>query len=141
MKNIVIFTTLMLLMVQPLFAQQSAEKTLAKAFNTENKSKLILDLPGESELVVWDKPTISVEITIQLPGKSQSMLNELANVGRYNLESVPQDDNLIIRAKNMSKQITVGGEVLIENMKFVVYIPSGLEVEIVGSNAMVHSQK
>ncbi|MEZ4918786.1 MAG: hypothetical protein R2792_06725 [Saprospiraceae bacterium] len=139
MKNVLGLLVSFILLSQPLLAQ-TAEKTLSKSFNTENTGKVLLNLPGEIDLRVWDQPTIRVEIKIQLPGKSQSMLNELANVGRYNLISSVEENSLLIQPKNMQKQITVGGELLIENLSFQVFLPRDMEVEMSGPAALANNQ-
>jgi hypothetical protein len=57
------------------------------------------------------------------------MLNELANIGRYNLVAKPEGDVLSVTAPNLQKQLKVKGQELKESLIFVVFVPKDLEVE------------
>ncbi len=118
-------------------AQNTAAKTFNKSFNTESKTTIRLDLPGEVDLKIWNNPSIRIEISVSLPsGGNPAMLNELANVGRYNLVSKPVEDVLLIQAPNMQKQIRVKGEELRETLSFVVYVPKDLKVQVVNADQL-----
>jgi len=114
-------------------AQTTAEKTFTKSFNTDNKGTMRLELPGTIDLKVWDNPSIRFEISISLPSGNGPMLNELANIGRYNLASKAEGDILVINAPNLQKQLKVKGQELKETLNFVVYIPKNLQVEMMPS--------
>ena len=123
-------------------AQTTAEKTFTKAFNTDGKGTLRLELPGTVDLKVWDNPTIRFEISVSLPTGNGPMLNELANIGRYNLASKAEGDILVITAPNMQKQLKVKGQEFKEALNFVVYIPKDLEIVIMPSAvALVDAKK
>jgi len=110
-------------------AQTIAEKTFTKAFNTDGKGTLKLELPGTIDLKVWDNPSIRIEISVSLPTGNGPMLNELANIGRYNLVANSEGDVLSIIAPNLQKQLKVKGQELKESLNFVVFVPKNLEVE------------
>ena len=122
-------------------AQSTAAKTFNKSFNTESKSTIRLDLPGEVDLKIWNNPNIRIEISISLPSGNPAMLNELANVGRYNLVSKPVEDVLVIQAPNMQKQIRVKGEELRETLSFVVYVPKDLKVQVTNAEQLAGVKK
>lgn len=122
-------------------AQSTAAKTFNKSFNTESKSTIRLDLPGEVDLKIWNNPNIRIEISISLPSGNPAMLNELANVGRYNLVSKPVEDVLVIQAPNMQKQIRVKGEELRETLSFVVYVPKDLKVQVTNTEQLAGVKK
>ena len=105
MTTRIISLALLLTLTMSAAAQTTAAKTFNKSFNTESKSTIRLDLPGEVDLKIWNNPSIRIEITISLPSGNPAMLNELANVGRYNLVSKAIEDALLIQAPNMQKQI------------------------------------
>lgn len=114
---------------------QSAEKTFSKAFNTDGKGTIILDLPGAIDLKIWDTPTIRISITVSTPSGNDAMLGELARVGRYNLASKSEGDNLTISAPNMQKQIKMKGEELRETLTFVVFVPRDLKIQMPNAGA------
>lgn len=117
-----------------LSAQNPASKTFTKAFNTEGKGTIRLELPGTVDLKVWDNPSVRFEIVAALPGGNGSMLNELANIGRYNLVSKTDNDVLIISAPNLQKQIKVKGEEIKESVTYVVFVPKDLQIEMLPGN-------
>ncbi len=116
-----------------LSAQTTAGKTFTKAFNTDGKGTLRLDLPGTIDLKVWDSPSIRFEISVSLPSGNGPMLNELANIGRYNLASKAEGDVLVITAPNLQKQLKVKGQEFKETLNFVVFVPKNLQIEMMSS--------
>ena len=122
-------------------AAQSAEKTFSKSFNTDGKGTINLDLPGAIDLKVWDNPTIRIGITVSIPTGNQSMLGELANIGRYNLVSKSEGDVLTIQAPNMQKTIKLKGEELHETLTFVVFVPKDLTIEMPNAEAFAANRK
>lgn len=116
-----------------LSAQTTAGKTFTKAFNTDGKGTLRLDLPGAIDLKVWDSPSIRFEISVSLPSGNGPMLNELANIGRYNLASKAEGDALVITAPNLQKQLKVKGQEFKETLNFVVFVPKNLQIEMMSS--------
>lgn len=129
-KRILTAFILLTLSAWSVLAQTTASKTFTRAFNTDGKDLLRLELPGEVDLKVWDNPSVRFEISVSLPTGNGPMLNELANIGRYNLTSKTDANVLVINAPNMQKQLKVKGQDLKENVLFVVYVPKSLEVQI-----------
>ncbi len=120
---------------------QTTGKTFTKAFNTSGKSRIKIDLPGQVDLKVWNSPTIRIEIAVQLPSGNTSMLDQLASVGRYNLQADPLDEVLIITAPNLNKIIRVKGEELRENVSYTVFVPKDLDVILHTAPAVAGIQK
>jgi hypothetical protein len=114
-------------------AQTTAEKKFNKSFNTDSKGTVRLELPGTIDLKVWDNPSIRFEISVSLPTGNGPMLNELANIGRYNLASKVDGDVLVINAPNLQKQLKVKGQELKESLNYVVFVPKNLQVEMMPS--------
>lgn len=109
---------------------QVVSKTFSKAFNLSGIDHIQLDLPGNVELKTWDNETIRFEITVQLPaGSNPSMVNELANVGRYNLSLNTIGAATTIDAPNLKRQIKVQGQELKENITFLVHVPKNVIVD------------
>lgn len=111
------------------FAQAApVGKTFSKNFNTEDKGTIKLDLPGTVDLKIWNNSTIRVEINVSLANGNNSMVNELATVGRYNMTSDVEGDVLHIQMPNIQKQIRVKGEILRETLSYVVFVPKDLKI-------------
>lgn len=123
-------------------AQTTAGKTFTKAFNTDGKGTLRLELPGTIDLKVWDNPSIKFEITVSLPTGNGPMLNELANIGRYNLAAKAEGDALVITAPNLQKQLKVKGQEFKESLNFIVYVPKDLEIQMMPATvALLEAKK
>ncbi len=124
-------------------AQTTAGKTFTKAFNTDGKGTLRLELPGAIDLKIWDNPSIRFEISVSLPSGNGPMLNELANIGRYNLASKADGDALVITAPNLQKQLKVKGQEFKETLNFVVYVPKNMEIQLLppGAPALADAKK
>lgn len=120
---------------------QTTEKTFTKSFNTEGKTRIKLDLPGTIDLKVWNNPTIRMEIIVNLPSGNVSMLDQLANVGRYNLNAQATDDALIITAPNLAKVVRIKGEELKEDVSYIIFVPKDLQVEMHSPTAMAELKK
>ena len=124
------FLTFLLLALSFATSAQTASKVFNKSFNTDNRGTIVLDLPGTIDLKIWDNPSIKFEIGVTLASGNGSMLNELANIGRYNLVSKSEGDMLTITAPNLQKQLKVKGEALREVLTFVVFVPKDLKIEL-----------
>lgn len=123
-----LFSALILLAFSLTAAAQSTGKTFSKGFNADGMTTVTLDLPGEIDLKMWDSPSVRIEIAVSLPSGNTGMLNELANVGRYNLSSKTTGSALLIQAPNLNKVVRVKGEEVKETVTFVVFVPKGMEV-------------
>ncbi len=114
-------------------AAQSPAKIFSKSFNTEGKETLVFDLPGAVDLKIWNNPTIKIEMSVSLPSANPAMLNELANIGRYNMVARTEGDKWFVNIPSMQKQIKLKGEVLKEVLSFVVFVPKDLKVEMLNN--------
>jgi len=118
---------------------QASGKTFTKSFNLDGKSTLVLEVPGTVEIKTWDTSTIRIEISAGLASGNSAMLNELANVGRYNLVAKPNGESLQIQMPNMQKQVRVKGEVLKEVLSFVAYVPKNVKIQTVNTQTLLAS--
>lgn len=133
--------TFLLLTLSLAASAQMASKTFTKSFNNENRGTIILDLPGAIDIKVWDNPTIRFEIGVEMPTGRNAMLNELANIGRYNLVSKTEEDALTITAPNLQKTLKVKGEELPESVTFVVFVPKNMKIELPNATASAEIKK
>jgi hypothetical protein len=130
-----------LLSAPMLIAAQAVEKTMLKSFNLDGKSLVRLELPGSVDVKVWEKSTIQIQITVSLPSGNVAMLNELANVGRYNLSAKSVGDNFLITSDNLNKIIKIKGQDLKENITFQVFVPKDVSVKIFDVNLAMVTKK
>lgn len=140
-KRIPIALILLTTLTVSLAAQTTVGKTFTKAFNTDGKGTVRLELPGTIDMKVWDNPSIRFEISVSLPSGNGPMLNELANIGRYNLASNEAGDVLVISAPNLQKQLKVKGVEMKESLNFVVFVPKDMQVEMMPNLAVLAEAK
>lgn len=140
MTNRIVSIALLLTFALSAIAQTTG-KTFTKSFNTDGKSRLKLDLPGKVEIKVWNNAAIRIEIAVDLPSGNSSMLDQLALVGRYNLNANPLEETLVITAPNLYKVIRVKGEELRENIAYTVYVPKDLDVVLHAPAVAANVQK
>jgi hypothetical protein len=130
------FLFLLMIAVSVSGMAQNGEQIFSKSFHADGKNHLQLYLPGPVDLKVWNEASIRVEIGVTLPGGSPSLVKELANAGRYNMVSTTQNDLLRIDAPNAQKQIRLKGQPAQETYRFIVYLPSTMEVDILPVNQL-----
>jgi len=143
MRTRTVLLSLVCLFAFPFFVQgQTAGKTFTKSFNTDSKGIIRLDLVNAIDLKVWDNPSIRIEISVSLPSGNNNVLNELGNVGRYNLvaKSVDSEDMLVISAPNLQKQIRIKGEELKETVSYVVFVPKNLKIELPNASVLADAK-
>jgi len=140
MTNRIVSLALLLTFAFNAFAQ-TTEKTFTRSFNTEGKTRIKFDLPGTIDLKVWNNATIRMEITVDLPSGNVSMLDQLSNVGRYNLTAQTSEETLIITAPNLAKVVRIKGEELKETVSYIIYVPKDLQVEMHNPTAMAEIKK
>lgn len=123
---------LLLLVTTVSYSQTQVEKTLVKSFNLKGNDIVVLDLDGEIEVKEWKNDIMRVQMTINLKDGSNSMLKSLIQVGRYNLSSVEEEEDLKIFAPAMKKEIKIRGKVLKENIVYTVFAPENITIKMAG---------
>lgn len=135
MSKRIVSLVLLLTFALSAFAQ-TTEKTFTKSFNTAGKTRIKFDLPGTIDLKVWNNPSIRMEIMVNIPSGNVSMLDQLANVGRYNPIAQTSEETLIITAPNLAKVVRIKGEELKETVSYIIFVPKDMEVEMHNPTAM-----
>ena len=125
-----IFTLFFLLTLALSLFAQTAQKTFSKSFNADEAGLIRLQVPGAIDLKVWNQPFVRVEVSVSLPSGNLSLLNELAGVGRYNLTAQTKGGVLSIDAPNLQKVIRMKGEELREEVRFTVFVPKDMKIEM-----------
>lgn len=109
---------------------QNVEKTLVKSFNLKGNTEVLVDLDGLVEVETWNKDVMRVQMTIEIPNGNTHMLKSLIQAGRYNLVSREKDGVLLVVAPGMEREIRIKGSELKENIKYLVYAPSDVIVNV-----------
>jgi hypothetical protein len=127
--KIIPITTLLLLLTTGLIAQQ-AEKTLVKAFNLQGHQLIEVDLEGPVEVRTWNQKILRVQMRIQLENGSNNLLKSLVQIGRYNLKSGMGEAGYQIYAPNLDREVKIGGQLIKENLTYVIYAPEGVQLKL-----------
>jgi hypothetical protein len=128
------FFTTLFLGITSLALAQSVEKTLVKPFPLETKT-VSLDLAGTIEVKTWDSEVLRVQMTITLRNGSEAVLKSLISAGRYNLTAKVANDQTIIMAPGMAREVQVGGKALEDQVTFVIYTPKNAVVKLPSANS------
>ncbi len=112
-----------------------ASRSVVQAFNTAGAEQVILDLPGEVELLVAPGDLIQIETEVRLMNAGDPILKALIHAMRYSMVSEKDNGNLLIRQANKLAPVTVRGLEIQESYRFKVYLPSTVQVAIADPSA------
>ncbi len=111
---------------------QSGEKLLVKSFNLQGKETVTLDLGGDVDVQTWTNDIIRIQMNIMLPSGNNTMLKSLIKAGRYQLRSKIQNDEFLVFAPNLQREVKVQGDLLTEKISFTVFAPEDVIVKMAG---------
>jgi len=127
-SKLFIVISLSLSLILGLNAQHTVEKTLVKSFNLQGNDLIDLNLGGDVQVKEWKSPAIRVQMLIILENGNESMLKSLIKAGRYNLTSTQTEDSFEINIPGLDREVMIKGAPLVDNVSFIVYIPSGTNI-------------
>ncbi len=126
MKTLFSLAIMILMSATMTFAQ--SEKTLIKTLSVETAIAAI-ELPGEITLKHWDSDFIRITATVSTGNYNEDFLKKLVSAGRYDIISVSENGQMVINMPKTVKKVTLNNVTLIENFKFEVSVPYGVEVK------------
>lgn len=132
---------LILLSMPALVFNQTAERTMLKSFNLHGKSSITVDLPGQVEVKTWDNPHLKIQISVALPNATTSILDELATVGRYDLQEKTTGTEMTVTSEKLTKVIKIRGQELKEQVSYLVFAPKELPVTVVQQTLAANANK
>ena len=132
MKTLFSLAIMILMSATMTFAQ--SEKTLIKTLSVEGAIAAI-ELPGEVTLKNWESDYIRITATVSTGNYNEDFLKKLVSAGRYDIVSVNENGQMIINMPKTSKKVTLSNVTLIENFKFEIYVPYGVEVKTNSSSS------
>lgn len=116
-------------MCATIFAQ-SAERTLVKSFNLKGNTTVVLDLKGDVDVQHWNNDLVRIQININVENVSESVLKSLIVAGRYNLKDVEGENEMVINAPALDKEVSLRGQLLKEHLTYTVFAPESVSVEL-----------
>lgn len=123
MKNILTFF-LVIVLSTPLFSQ--ASRTFIKTFRIEPGMSISTELYGNVTIQEWGENYVRVQSTVSLKNFTPFTLENLLEVGRYNLESSVDGMNLSIFNKKTQFRIKIQGIDLLEEFNYIIFVPSSI---------------
>jgi len=131
MKKLIAFTALFLFISAVTFAQKrepAKTKNLVEKINPQGASFITLGFDKDvAQAQIWKQPTIHLELVISA-NFPKPVVAQLVKAGRYTLSTELKGGRLNIVAKDLEKDVTVGGKKLEDNIKVSVYIPRGYTI-------------
>ncbi|WP_367388740.1 hypothetical protein [Lewinella sp. LCG006] len=125
---------LLLVTAAGLFAQ-TVEKTFVRSFNLQGAQETVLQFEGAVEVQTWNQSIARIQMTVGLERGSDTMLRSLAQAGRYNLKGQLENDQYLISVPGLSREVSVNGQTLAENITYVVFVPENVRVNIENSTS------
>ena len=116
------------LVIQTLSGQ--VERSVVQAFNAKGIEQVILNLPGDVELLPAPGELIQIETAISLTNAGAPILKALIHAMRYSLTAEKKGGDLYIQPGNRLASVTVRGLELQEQFRFKVYLPKGVQAAV-----------
>ena len=111
---------------------QSVSKTLVKSFNPTGAQLAQLDLDGPVTMKVWDNKILRVQMAVEITNANEQTLKGLVQVGRYNLRSTVENDQITITAPGLERDVEINGRALDEKISYIVFLPKEMAAEQIG---------
>ena len=108
--------------VQISFAQ--SKKTFVKSLAAETKN-IVLNLPGNAEVIEWNEQFVRVTTTIIITNFSEDILKRLFAVGRYSLISSVEQSVMTLNMPKIDRKVSIKGVMLNEILSYKVFVPAG----------------
>jgi hypothetical protein len=128
-----LFSLALMIMMSASMTFAQSEKTLIKTLAVEGAIAAI-ELPGEITVKNWDKDHIRITATVSTGNYNEDFLKKLLSAGRYDIVSLTENGQMVISMPKSSKKVTLNNLTLIENFKFEVNVPYGIEVKTSNRN-------
>lgn len=106
-------------------AQTSFVKTIALDNNTP-----IFALAGEVIVTESNEDVIRINATINLTNSTETVLQRLFTLGRYNLEVKSANGQLSVSAPKMANHVAIQGVDLLEMVRYEISVPRGTKYEL-----------
>jgi hypothetical protein len=126
MKTLFSLAIMILMSATMTFAQ--SEKTLIKTL-TSDAAIAAIELPGEITVKNWESDYIRITATVATGNYNEDFLKKLVAAGRYDIVSVSENGQMVINMPKTSRKVTLNNVTLIENFKFEISVPYGVEVK------------
>ncbi len=107
---------------QIVFSQ--SEKSFIKSFVAES-TNISVDLDGIKEINEWNENFIRVQVTVGISNFNEDILKRLIALGRYSIESITREGEMMLIMPKLLKKITVKGVLLNEYLSYEVLVLSG----------------
>jgi hypothetical protein len=106
-------------------AQAQATKTFLKTFVMDGATEVVLATDGQVSFAEWDQDHVRVEMTVNVSNFTSYTLTQLAEAGRYRLESLMEGSQLVVSCPRVSRNAVIGGKTVSETFRFNVWVPKG----------------
>jgi hypothetical protein len=137
MKQFTALIILLLVLANGLAGQ--TQKTLVKTMAlTPVTESLAFNLPATVEVKEWDEPTLRLVTTVTADVET-NVLQALAAAGRYDYDRTTQLTTgvTVITMPKKAIEVTIGGQLLQDELQVLIYVPRGVNYEIVKGNEVL----
>jgi hypothetical protein len=125
--------TLMFSGLMMMQAQAQASKTFVKTIAMENATGVVLAVDGPVTVSEWNENYLRVEMTVTVTNFSEYMLKQLAEAGRYKLESVMDGSLVVVSCPKLARKPVISGTTVNEEVGYRVFVPKGVAAQQTGA--------
>lgn len=129
MKSLVMIFWTMVMMVVAGQAFGQAQTTLVKTIALDNNTPMFA-LAGEVNVTEYDGDVIRITATVEVKNSTETILQRLVSLGRYNIEVKAENGQLTISTPKMANHIAIQGTDLIEVVRYEISVPRGTQHQL-----------
>ena len=115
-----------IILSQGVFSQSTNSVTM-KSFKANIDNILMVDLGNSVEIKEWDNNHVSVQTEIKPLNYSQQQFSALLSKGFFNIVAKYQDTEMYLFYPLAGKDLMINGKSLEHEIKYVIYIPKGMQ--------------
>lgn len=143
MKNLTSFFFLLAFTAMAFVSNaQNDDKSFVKTLNPGVSNTIVMDVKFPVNGKQWEESSMRVLLYVSLENANESVLKQLVQLGRYNVEGRVEGDKYIVDVPALSKEVTIKGAKLIETVKAEIYVPGGILVaNVEGETIQVESER
>lgn len=109
------------LLPQMAMTQEYQQRTLIKSFQIEQQYQLLLDYPGQVEIVYWDKPNMQIRMHINYSGDKVEF-KSLLRSGHYQAKKNTKNQEYHIKFPGIEEHNNY------EEISLTIFVPQGMDI-------------
>ena len=128
MKNLLIIFIICSFFNLGLHAQ--AEKTIVKSVDLKGNVAVAALFTENATISEWDKDFVRITVKINLSNASESILDRLVLVGRYEILALAEDGEMKLFMPKVDTKVFLKGVELDERFSYEIFVPKKVSIRL-----------